>query len=168
MTTVEQSVEWQLAGETKVLRENLSQCHFVHYKCHTTWRGLELRPPSWGLPSQNYGEVNFSVWYQHRDPILTAEVPKNLRRGLVSLWLYKGNNKLRDWKNVFTLHIPPWAPHTYDFVVLTSLTHPRKILLVVLQIGNRKSQRLISNPKYKQLRPVYIEWEGFFFFLVLF
>jgi hypothetical protein len=23
-------------------------------------------------------------------------------------------------KNVFTLHIPPWAPRTYDFVVLTS------------------------------------------------
>jgi hypothetical protein len=55
--------------------------------------------------------------------------------GLISLWLYKENNKLWDWKNVFILHIPPWAPHTYDFVVLTSLTHPRKILLVVLQIG---------------------------------
>jgi hypothetical protein len=38
-------------------------------------------------------------------------------------------------KNVFTLHIPPWAPYTYDFVVLTSLTHPRKIILVVLRIG---------------------------------
>jgi hypothetical protein len=36
--------------------------------------------------------------------------------------------------------------HTYDFVVLTSLTHPRKILLVVLQI--RKAQRLISTPTY--------------------
>jgi hypothetical protein len=30
------------------------------------------------------------------------------------------------------------APYTYDFVVLTSLTHPRKILLVVLQIGKAK------------------------------
>jgi hypothetical protein len=38
-------------------------------------------------------------------------------------------------KNVFTLHIPPSAPHTYDFVVLTSLTHPRKIILFMLQIG---------------------------------
>jgi hypothetical protein len=27
--------------------------------------------------------------------------------GLISLWLYKENNKLRDWKSVFTLHIPP-------------------------------------------------------------
>jgi hypothetical protein len=25
---------------------------------------------------------------------------------LISLWLYKENN-LQDWKNVFTLHIPP-------------------------------------------------------------
>jgi hypothetical protein len=30
---------------------------------------------------------------------------------------------------VFTL-IPTWVRHTYDFVVLTSLTHPRKILLL--------------------------------------
>jgi hypothetical protein len=36
------------------------------------------------------------------------------------------------------LQIPPRAPHTYDFVVLTSLTHPRKIILVVLQIGKAK------------------------------
>jgi hypothetical protein len=60
-----------------------------------------------------------------------------LRGELISLWLYK-ENKLRDWKNVFTLDIPLWAPHTYGFVVLTSLTHPSKILLVVLQIGKTK------------------------------
>jgi hypothetical protein len=58
------------------------------------------------------------------------------RWGLISLRLYKENNKLRDWKNVFTYS--PWAPHTYEFVVLTSLTHPRKILLDVLQIGKAK------------------------------
>jgi hypothetical protein len=39
------------------------------------------------------------------------------------------------------LHSPPWAPHTYDFVVLTSLTHPRKILLVVLQIGKQEIRK---------------------------
>jgi hypothetical protein len=55
--------------------------------------------------------------------------------GLISLWLYEENNKVREWKNIFTLHILPWAPHTYVFVVLTSLTHPRKIIFVVLQIG---------------------------------
>jgi hypothetical protein len=57
---------------------------------------------------------------------------------MISLWLYKENNKLRDWNTVFTLHIPSWAPYIYDFVVLTSLSHPRKILLVVLQVGKSK------------------------------
>jgi hypothetical protein len=34
MMSVEQSVEWELAGETEVLGDNLSQCRFVH---HMTW-----------------------------------------------------------------------------------------------------------------------------------
>jgi hypothetical protein len=38
-----------------------------------------------------------------------------------------------------------WAPHTYDFVVLTSLTDPRKIILVVLQIRKAKD---LSAPLY--------------------
>jgi hypothetical protein len=63
--------------------------------------------------------------------------PAHEGRGLISLWLYK-ENKLRDGKNVFTVHIPPWAPYTYGFVVLTSLTHPREILLVALQIRKQK------------------------------
>jgi hypothetical protein len=48
----------------------------------------------------------------------------------------------------FTLHIPSWAPLIYDFVVLTSLTHPRKIIFCAVngKIGNSKSQRLISTP----------------------
>jgi hypothetical protein len=58
--------------------------------------------------------------------------------GLISLWLCKENKKLCDWKIVFTLYISPRAPHTYDFVVLTSLTHPRNILMVVLQIRKAK------------------------------
>jgi hypothetical protein len=42
-------------------------------------------------------------------------------------------------KRIFLLYIFPPELHTlYDFVVLTSLTHPRKIFLVVLQIGKAK------------------------------
>jgi hypothetical protein len=31
MMSVEQSVEWELAGETELLREHLPQYHFVEY-----------------------------------------------------------------------------------------------------------------------------------------
>jgi hypothetical protein len=36
MMTVEQSVEYELAGETEVIGENLPQFHFVHHKSYMT------------------------------------------------------------------------------------------------------------------------------------
>jgi hypothetical protein len=39
---VEQSVEWELAGETELLGENMPQCHFVHHK--PTWLDLGSNP----------------------------------------------------------------------------------------------------------------------------
>jgi hypothetical protein len=72
-------------------------------------------------------------------------------------------------KNVFTLHIPPWAPHTYDFVVITSLTHPRKILFVVLQITRPQLGTSGSNENLK----IFIKflnysptWQSSWWFLV--
>jgi hypothetical protein len=41
MINVVQSVEWELAGETEVLGENVYQWHFVDHKSHMTWPGLE-------------------------------------------------------------------------------------------------------------------------------
>jgi hypothetical protein len=93
--------------------------------------------------------------------------------GLLSLWLYKENNKLLDWKNVFTLHIPPWAPQTYDFIVLTSLTHPRKILLVVPQIGKVKDlSTALRIPEINEIFLSFLQYLGDFHdatgFLIMF
>jgi hypothetical protein len=37
MMNVVQSVEWELAGETEVLGENLPQYHFVDHISNMTW-----------------------------------------------------------------------------------------------------------------------------------
>jgi hypothetical protein len=44
---VEQSVEWELTGETEVLGENLPQRHFVHHKSRMATPELEPGPPRW-------------------------------------------------------------------------------------------------------------------------
>jgi hypothetical protein len=41
---MENLVEWRLTGEIKVLGENLTQRHFVHYKSHLTKPGFESGP----------------------------------------------------------------------------------------------------------------------------
>jgi hypothetical protein len=52
MMSVEQSVERELSGETKVLGENMPQRHFAHHKSYMTIPGLEPGPANNRL---NYG-----------------------------------------------------------------------------------------------------------------
>jgi hypothetical protein len=62
--SMEQSVEWELAGETEVLGENLPKCHFVHYhKSHMTWPGLEPGQPATNRLSY---DTAFIVCYVHQ------------------------------------------------------------------------------------------------------
>jgi hypothetical protein len=56
---VEQSVEWELAGETQVLGENLPQTHFVHHKSRMTLPGLELWADA--VVSLSYGTAKLFV-----------------------------------------------------------------------------------------------------------
>jgi hypothetical protein len=62
----EQLVEWELAGETKVLRHNLLQCYFVHNKSYMAWPGIEPRPPkkeAFDLP-KFWGEILCGYWHE--------------------------------------------------------------------------------------------------------
>jgi hypothetical protein len=52
MMNVEQSLEWESAGESEVLGENLPQCHFVHHKSHMTWPSSNPRRRG-GKPATN-------------------------------------------------------------------------------------------------------------------
>jgi hypothetical protein len=56
------------------------------------------------------------------------------------------------------------STHTYDFIVLTSLTHPRKILLVVLQI--RKAKDLSATLRTSKTKKKNTEEYFFIIYLV--
>jgi hypothetical protein len=64
---VEQSVEWELAGETEVFGENLPQYHFVHH--NPTWLALGSNPGRRGeKPASNrlsYGTASVKALEMH-------------------------------------------------------------------------------------------------------
>jgi hypothetical protein len=79
--TVEQSVEW-LSGETEVLREDLSQCRFVHQKSYMTLPG-SIPGRRAGKPATNrlsyitasflsYSLTLFTDWLTDSYPVVLA------------------------------------------------------------------------------------------------
>jgi hypothetical protein len=77
-----------------------------------------------------------------------SQLNSTIRRGLISLWLCKENNKLRDWKNVFT-YSPLSSTHLW--LRCCNFFNPSKKISFSCA-ENRKSQRLISTPTYILLR----------------
>jgi hypothetical protein len=61
----------------------------------------------------------------------------DMRRADKSLALHRKQQVTGLKKCIYSTYSPLSSTH-YDFVVVTSLTHPRNILLVVLQIGKAK------------------------------
>jgi hypothetical protein len=61
MMSVEQSLEWELVGETWVLGENLPWVHFVDHKSHMTWPGMEPGQPRWEAIWTRWKEDNHKI-----------------------------------------------------------------------------------------------------------
>jgi hypothetical protein len=75
-------------------------------------------------------QISFTVCQSVRNNSRTA----NHMRGADKCLALKRKQQVTGLKKCIYSTYSPRAPHTYDFVVLTSLTHSRNILLVVLQI----------------------------------
>jgi hypothetical protein len=67
MMSVEQSVEWELVGETEVLGKNLPQCHFVH---HNSPHDL-----AWAWTrTAGVGSRRLTAWAMARPSVLLSQI----------------------------------------------------------------------------------------------
>jgi hypothetical protein len=82
MMSVEQSVEWELAGGTEVIGDNQPQRHFVHHKSHVTWPGTLDNNRSTSPIRTVTKKQNSVAWVRNRTipterPPLVGEISAN-------------------------------------------------------------------------------------------
>jgi hypothetical protein len=53
-------VEWELARETKVLGDNLTQCQYVYHKTQSIWPGIEPGQPKPVINGLSYGTATLN------------------------------------------------------------------------------------------------------------
>jgi hypothetical protein len=82
---MEQLVEWELAGETEVLGENVLQCLFVYHISRITWPGVERGSPRWedGPPMKDFEIHQIDVECED-----ATHIKSRFRLGLLCLELY--------------------------------------------------------------------------------
>jgi hypothetical protein len=93
--------------------------------------------------------LSLKVFRKYNDTY--EETPWYRRVELISLWLYKENNKLRDWKKMYLLYTFPLSS-THLWLCCSNFFNPSKTnsfgCAAYRKVGTGKSQQLISSHMY--------------------
>jgi hypothetical protein len=132
LINVERLVEWECGGQTKVLWETPSQCHFVHHKSHVTWPRIEPEPEQQQqqLIHSNYLKHLWGYvipWVLNQSALNNAQVEHNEH-------IYAQTKRIRHYFTIIYWHISkictPNTSHINNpYIIETCLWAPRPCLL---------------------------------------